>query len=517
MVGNVVKFPLADSFRNFIAGFNIFGRDKSLHQEPFLQVLNPRQLHDLYRGDWMSRKIVDIPAFDACRAWRQWQAESDQIEKLEEEERKFGLQRKMMFALTRARLYGGACLILGVSGTGDFNEELKLEDVKKGSLKFVHVVERWMISTGQRIRDVTSPWFGEPNYYMRSNTPILPAPGDVDPPPPSPFPKAEQAGTFYIHPSRVVRLIGLDYPDIEQAPDAWGDSVLQPIYDAIQHASLVNSALGAMIGESKVDIVSIAGLTEMMATTQGTNQLIARFTNSNVAKSVVNTLLIDKDTEEWNCRKLDLANLDKVLQAYMFVCAGAADIPATRLLGREPTGMQSTGESDIRNYYDRIAADQKVRLTPLLSPLDEVLIRHTFGDRDPDIHYEWNPLWQMDDKESAEIEWRIAQAHQIDVAAGLINPDALRIARENYLIESGVLYPGMEAALQQADKAGDFDVEQFMAPPMMMPGKPGAPFGGGGGGPLPPAAKPGGAKPGGPGGPTPMGGGPAAPKPAGSK
>jgi hypothetical protein len=307
----------------------------------------------------------------------------------------------------------------------------------------------------------------------------------------------------------VIRLIGLDYPDVEQAPDAWGDSVLQPIYDAIQHASMVNSALGTMIAEAKVDIVSIAGLTEMMATTEGTNKLVARFSNSNVAKSVVNTLLLDKDTEEWNCRKLDLGNLDRVMQAFNFMAAGGADIPATRLFGREPTGLQATGESDLRNYYDRIAADQKVRLTPLLSPLDEVLIRHTFGDRDPDIHYNWAPLWQMNDSEKADINFKNAQSFQIDVNTGLINPDVLRIARENYLTEDGFLYPGFEGALDAGDKAGDFDVEEFMKPPTpLMPGapKPGMPGAPAGGPPKPGAPKPGAPKPGAP-KPKPGGGG----------
>ncbi len=483
MTSNVVRIPLADSFRNFLSGFNVFGRDKTYHQEPFLRLLTPRDLSNLYRSDWLARKIIDVPAFDSCRAWRQWQAETDQIERLEEEERKFALQRKLMFAMTRARLYGGACLVLGVSGTGDFNEELHVEDVKKGSLKFVHVVERWMIAAGPRVLDITSPWYGEPTYYQRSNIPILPAPGDVDPPPKTAFPQRE-GGSFFIHPSRVIRLIGLDYPDVEQAPDAWGDSVLQPIYDAIQSASLVCSSLAGMVSEAKVDIVSISGLTEMMSTTEGTNKLISRFSNSNVAKSVVNTLLLDKDLETWDCRKLDLSNLDRVMQAFNFMAAGGADIPATRLFGREPTGMNSTGESDMRNYYDRISADQKVRLTPLLSPLDEILIRHTFGDRDPDVHYDWKPLWQMDDNEKADINFKLAQAHKIDVDNGLINPDVLRLARQNYLTEDGFLYPGFEGALDEGDKAGEFDVEEFMKPPM-------PPMGGGGfGAPKPPPPKP---------------------------
>jgi hypothetical protein len=76
----------------------------------------------LYRSDWLARKIVDTPAFDSTRAWRQWEAEADQIEALEEAERSFGLQRKLLEALTKARLYGGAAMVLGVKGT-PFNKE----------------------------------------------------------------------------------------------------------------------------------------------------------------------------------------------------------------------------------------------------------------------------------------------------------------------------------------------------------------------------------------------------------
>jgi len=203
--------------------------------------------------------------------------------------------------------------------------------------------------------------------------------------------------------------------------------------------------------EAKLDIIKIQGLTNMISTTEGNQTLINRFANANAAKSVVNTLMLDA-TEKWDRKELRLTGMDKVMQMYLLICAGAADIPATRLLGREPAGQNATGESDIRNYYDRLAADQVVRLTPALHPLDEILIRHTFGSRDEDIHYTWQPLWQMDDEQKAKIELQKAQAHEVDVKAGLIEPEILKAARENALIESGFLYPGIETAIDEAEE-----------------------------------------------------------------
>jgi uncharacterized protein len=449
-----IRFPFMDSFKNLIAGFGVPGRDKVTAQRFVLNLLDPEQLHNAYRGDWVARKVCDIPPFDACRAWREWQAEQDQIEKIEKAEREYGLQRKLMWALSKARLYGGAALIMGIEGQ-KFEDELDLEGVGKGDLKFVHAVTKWQIAAGPLMRDVTSPWFGEPTYYFRSNVPV---------PDPPASEKLEQSSLgyqpgeqIYIHPSRVVRLIGLDYPDWEQGPDQWGDSCLQPVLDAISNSGLVSSSIAAMISEAKLDVIKVPGLLEMLSTTEGSQKVFDRFSQANVAKSVVNATLIDT-AEEWERMQLSFSGMDAVMAMYLNIVSGAADIPATRLIGRSPAGENATGESDMRNYYDRLQADQKVRIQPALSRLDEVLLRSVFGDRDEDIYYEWSPLWQMDEEQKAAVALAKAQAHKIDVDAALINPDVLREARANQLIEDG-FYPGIEAAIDEFELEPDEEDE----------------------------------------------------------
>ena len=53
---------------------------------------------------------VDIPALDATRRWRAWQADKAQIEKIEAEEVRLDLRAKVKQAMTRARLFGGAAM-----------------------------------------------------------------------------------------------------------------------------------------------------------------------------------------------------------------------------------------------------------------------------------------------------------------------------------------------------------------------------------------------------------------------
>jgi len=229
--------------------------------------------------------------------------------------------------------------------------------------------------------------------------------------------------------------------------DAWGDSALQPVVDAIRSAGLVASSIAAMISEAKIDVIKIPRLTQQLATSEGTKRVYERWSNANVSKSVINATLIDKE-EELERIVLRTQGMDRVLSSYLLICAGAADIPATRMLGREPAEMNATGESDMRNYYDRLSADQKVRLTPALARLDDVLIRHRLGDRPVDLHFHWNPLWQLDDVQKADMALKKAQTFKIDNDSGLFKPDMLRTYRENQLSQDET-YPGIEAAIEE--------------------------------------------------------------------
>jgi hypothetical protein len=360
----------------------------------------------------------------------------------------------MMSALVKSRLYGGSAIIMGVD-QGTFQQELKLEDIKKGDLKFAHVVSSRMISAGPVVREITSPWFGEPTYYQRSSSATTPPPGGVEPIG-EPTMGQSEGDTLYIHPSRVIRLVGNQYPDMEMAPDAWGDSVLQPVQDAVKNAGITQSALTTIINEAKLDIIKVPSLTNKMQTEAGTQALFRRFNEANLGKGILKALLLDKE-EEWERTQLQLANWDEVLNCYFLICCAAADIPATRFMGREPAGLNATGDSDMRNYHDRLSSDQKVRLTPALARFDEVLIRHTFGSRDEKIKYDWNPLYQLSDTEKADAELKGAQAHQVDVNSGLISPHVLQTGRQNHLIESGWLYPGLEAAIEEE---AEWDAEE---------------------------------------------------------
>ena len=73
------------------------------------------------------------------------------------------------------------------------------------------------------------------------------------------------------------------------------------------------------------------------------------------------------------------AGLSDIYESFMMDMAGAAEIPATKLFGRSPQGFNSTGESELRNYYDMIAQSQERNLRPALEKLLPVMAVSCWG------------------------------------------------------------------------------------------------------------------------------------------
>ena len=427
---------LFDTFTNFLSGLGMPGRDKMTGIAHVTTVWSRDQLENSYRTDWIARKAISIPAHDATREWRSWQAKADQIEKLEATEERLGLQLKLQQALTKARLYGGCCMLIGVDG--NMERELDPETIKRDGLKFLHVFAPHQLTIDELEKDITNPYYGQPLFYRLQD-------------------QTEKWGDAKIHPSRMVRLIGSDPPDPMQNM-GWGDPLMQMIADAVNAAGTVSGSVATLIAEAKLDVIRIPGLTEIFSTEAGTSRLIKRFTEANVAKSVINGIVMDAE-EEWQRIGVNFQGMPEILQMYLQIAAGAADIPVTRFLGMSPAGLNSTGESDLINYYDKIASDQQLRLTPALEKLDKAIQRSALGRFDEDIFYEWRPLWQMSEEARAAVAKTKADSAKVDADSGLVPFEALVMGRCNQLIEDGT-YPGLEAALEDAIENQELLAEQ---------------------------------------------------------
>lgn len=425
-----------DRLQNFVSGLGT-AKDKRVGNAFVFQQIDPAQLVAMHRSDWMARKVVDIIPDDMTREWREWKADEAIVEAIEKVERapQINIQSKVNEAMQLARLRGGALLILGVD-YGKPEDELVIDRVGKDALKYVHILGRDQVSYSEINRDITSPYYGEPTMWtFTSNT----------------------GGVVNIHPSRVIKFIGATILDKSSVPDEiWGDSILQVVYDAIQNAASSQEHTASLIPEAKTDVLYIPSLSKYLENEKTTQKLTERFTYANTMKSMFNMLLLEGDGngagEKWEQKTISFAQYPELLRQYLQVASGAADIPMVRFLQDAPSGLGSNGEVTLKNYYDRIGADQRNDLSPALWRFDEIAIRSATGSRDPKIYYEWAPLYSQTEKERAEVFKLNAEAARAIVGSGtgqeLITREAVSKSLISRIEEDGNL-PGLAAAVEE--------------------------------------------------------------------
>ncbi len=223
--------------------------------------------------------------------------------------------------------------------------------------------------------------------------------------------------------------------------------MLQVLYDAVHAAALSLAGATSLLHEAKVDIVTVPNLSEHLSSTETTEQLSARFAYAAAMKSINNLLLLG-DGESWSRQSVDFSGLPEMARTFLQVAAGAADIPVTRLLGQSPSGLSATGESDVRNYYDMIAARQELDLHPQLERLDRLICWSEDIDEGA-LGFTFRPLWQLDEPAKAALALSKAQATQIYAGLKLWPAAVTAKLVEAQLVQDGT-YPNAVAVFAES-------------------------------------------------------------------
>jgi len=219
------------------------------------------------------------------------------------------------------------------------------------------------------------------------------------------------------------------------------------VFDAVKNVDATMATVASLVYEAKVDTVGIPDFMHKLGEPGYEQTMLKRWILAETGKGINGTLMHDAE-EILGQKNPTFTGLPDVIDRFLQAVSGASDIPVTRLLGQSPAGMSSTGESDTRNYYDRISASQELEMTPAMFRLDECLIRSALGNRPEDIRYRWEGLWQSTDKERAEIGKLHADTMAVLVGTRLIPDEVLTDTTVNLMTESGAM-PGMEHAMKE--------------------------------------------------------------------
>jgi uncharacterized protein len=372
-------------------------KDPTRHARPNItRVLDRASLASIYRSDGLGRRVVDIPVDDALREW----VEAD--DKLLDEFARIGAKQEAMDAFKWARLFGGAVIVALIDDGGTFDEPVRPGAIR--AVRQLRVYDRWRVTwtTGDVDTDPLSPNFGRPRFYT------------VQP----------RHGTIYrVHVSRLWRIDGLSLPEDERAlNNGWGDSALLPVYEALSNYAQTMGASANIVRDFVQVVLGIRGLTDMLR--QGEDDLVAkRATIIDLTRSVANTVFLDADGETYDKKASSVAGLADLWDRFGMHVSATTGIPATKLMGRSPAGMNATGESDMRQWYDVVQAYRRDEVEPFLNWLAGLLeAQSEWTDRPESMEWTWPALHQPTESEWADVRLKTAQADQVYINAGAVDP-----------------------------------------------------------------------------------------------
>lgn len=366
------------------------------------------ELNAMYRTDWLAGKMVDIIPDDMTREWREFTGDIDPeiVTMLVNEEDRLDLCGTFNLAHKWARLYGTAFIVMSIDDGGTPDQPLNMDNIREGSLRHIKAIDRHRVSNAEvvPVADPMDKNFGMPEFYRFNETSVE------------------------IHHTRVLRFDGIPLPfDEFRRNNYYSDSVLSRLYDALINFNTTANSAASMVYESNVDIVKVKGMMTYLQTAEGETLLRKRLTLANMLKSFNNAMLLDAE-EDFQTKNNNFSGLPDLLDRYALFLSAASDIPATRLLGSSASGLNATGEGDLKNYYDTVRSAQKKVYKPKLDYFDNIMSRSLGLSEDIDLSYKFKSLFQMTPKEQADLQFVNAQRDAIYVDRDIVSE--LTIAKE---------------------------------------------------------------------------------------
>ena len=363
----------------------------------------------LYRENWIAKRIIDTPCEDMTRSWYTISSALDQekLDEIAELESKHSVKQEITNALRWARLYGGAAAVVVIKGHEDMlDQPLDYDDLMPGCFRGLIVVDRMsgLDPSVELEEDMDDLEFGYPKYYtVRLNN--------------------ESGDVVKVHHSRLLMFRGRMLPITEEINESyWGASEFEHIYEELQKRNSTSANIAQLVFQANVGVLKMADFGEVMG--MGTEKQKQAIIDSIHEENRFRTsfgMMIMGSQDGYEQHPYSFSGLSEIYEAFMMDMAGAAEIPATKLYGRSPQGMNATGESDLKNYYEMLSQLQERNLRPAIEKLLPILCMSLWGKIPNDIKVVFEPLQVTTPGERAQIVSQVTGTVIQAFTAGLIS------------------------------------------------------------------------------------------------
>lgn len=439
--------------------------DKTIHTAPTVfYPLNDQALSAMFHSDATVRKAMTKRVRAALRSGFQVSVPDDDGgaevgTEIQEAADVLGVVNAFVEAVTWSQLFGGCVIYIGADdgykGADSQERELKSESLKK--LLWLKVIDRRYVQRPTTLEgfdmDATSPHFGEPLYY-EVNAPV-----------------AGGVLRVKIHRSRLIVFKGpMTSVDEREKRQGWGISALDPVYDALQRSVNAWASAGNAVANAQYTVYALKGLSQMLGTQGGEDKMKARSKAMEMAKSMINAILIDAD-DKYTREKIDFGNLPEMLDRFMVDVASAADIPVAELFETSKGGLSDTGEGSRERWEASVTELREHELRAPLQHIVELIMASKEGPTKGKVLEGWrvkfHPLEMLGALEEADRYLKVATADGVYLTNQVVLPNEIATSRfraEGYSTDTTIDLEARELMAQAEVDARAAGLEQAANP-----------------------------------------------------
>lgn len=370
------------------------------------------ELTNIYLGSDFAKRIIDIYATTMVREWISIVQDPDNkamkyLDRLKAEKR-FTSQLKW------ARLYGGALMLVHADDGQTLDMPLNINNIKTIESLAIYDPTQVTVQTNDYYNDRFKSNYGDIEFYTINpinNALVLPE--------------------FRVHESRIIRIDGAELPAAEKrANNNWDASAIQGIYDSLINFTQSQGYSAELMRDFVLGVLKIDDLTNLMSIDGGTQTVMSRLDIMAQFRSVINMVLLG-DSESYTKEASNVSGIPDLIDRFAEALSAVSGIPISILFDKWDGGLGDTGGSQVRAWYDHIAAEQK---NTLQEPINELLVliqaAQDSGLSTADkLEFEFNPLWQRDTSQIVTDQNTQAQTDQIYIQNGVLNKEEVRQSR----------------------------------------------------------------------------------------
>jgi len=372
-----------DNWANYMTSLGVPDSRTSSTRVSFEPLLDHYTLDAMHRNNGLAKKIVNLIVEDSLRNF----IEADH--ELLQEMKRIKLKQTLQDACIFGRLFGGAIIVAFLDDGLEMDKPVNLKSNNKIiSLKAFDKNQISWTPTDLN-QNYNSENFGNPEFFTISS-----------------YTRAVNYSLFKVHASRCFLINGDHTTNLTRLENgSWDTSVIQGCFHALRNYGIVTDTSAEIIHDFVQGVLSMKELSEKMSKPGGTGAVQNRLRHFQLTRSVSNVTLVDAEGEKYEKNTSSVAGLADLWDRFSETICSVTGYPATKLFGKSPGGLNSTGVSDMKNYYDMVDSYRSDQIEPAINWIINLLESQKVWKKKP-ANFEWSfpSLITPSDLETAQIK-----------------------------------------------------------------------------------------------------------------